>query len=278
MKVLIIGASGMLAKPVIKHLDQNGFELRLFSRSVNPEMFGNKFEIIQGNVLNLNDLDKAMKGCDAVHVSLSNINESLAAKVIVNSAEQNGIKLISTISGCTVSEGNRWFAMIDNKFQAEQVIINCGIPFMIFRPTWFFESLDLMIRNGKAAILGKQPNPYRWVAADDYARLLAKAYKTPDAKNKIFYIYGPEPFLMKDLLEKYIKTFHPEIKKVSTVPLGMIKMIARITGNNELKEAASLFAYFEKVKEPEISENTNKLIGAPVINFEKWLNLKKQML
>ena len=76
MKVLIIGASGLLAKPVIRHLDKAGFQLRLFSRSVNQSMFDKEYEMVQGDVFNLNDLNKAMNGCDAVHISLSTTNEA----------------------------------------------------------------------------------------------------------------------------------------------------------------------------------------------------------
>ena len=196
MKVLVIGASGLLAKPVIRHMDKAGFQLRLFSRSVNQSMYDKEFEMVQGDVFNLNDLNKAMTGCDAVHLSLSTANEALAAKIVTDSALQKGIKLISTISGCTVSEENRWFPMIENKYQAEQTIINSGIPYLIFRPTWFFESLDLMIRDGKAMLLGKQPNPSHWVATDDLARMVATAYGKPEAKNKIFFIFGTEQLLM----------------------------------------------------------------------------------
>jgi uncharacterized protein YbjT (DUF2867 family) len=274
MKVLVIGASGLLAKPVIRHMDKAGFQLRLFSRSVNQSMFDKEFEMVQGDVFNLNDLNKAMTGCDAVHLSLSTANEALAAKIVTDSALQKGIKLISTISGCTVSEENRWFPTIENKYQAEQTIINSGIPYMIFRPTWFFESLDLMIRDGKAMLLGKQPNPSHWVAADDLARMVATAYGKPEAKNKIFFIFGPEQHLMKDLLEKYCKLRYPEIKKVSSVPIWMMKMIGLLTGNKQLKGVASLFAYFEKVNELGNSDETNALLGKPIITFENWIQSK----
>lgn len=60
MKVLIVGASGMLAKPVIKHLDNAGYSLRLFSRNVQQSMFDKEYEIVRGNVFNLNDLSLAM--------------------------------------------------------------------------------------------------------------------------------------------------------------------------------------------------------------------------
>jgi uncharacterized protein YbjT (DUF2867 family) len=272
MKILVIGASGLLAKPVIKHLDQAGFQVRLFSRSVSQSMFDKEYEMIQGDVFNLKDLDSAMNGCDAIHISISNVNEASATRVIADMALQKGIKLISAVSGCTVAEENRWFSMIENKYQAEQILINSGIPYMIFRPTWFFESLNLMIRDGKAMVLGKQPNKWHWVAADDFARMLATAYQKAEAKNKIFFVFGPELHLMKDLLEKYCKLKHPEIKKVSSVPLGMLKIIAFLTANKQLKEAVSLFAYFEKVQEIGDADETNKLLGKPETTFEKWIN------
>jgi uncharacterized protein YbjT (DUF2867 family) len=271
MKVLIIGASGMLAKPVIKHLDKAGFQLRLFSRTVTLSMFDKEYEMVQGDVFNPDDLDRAMNGCDAVHISLSNLNEGLATKTIVDIARQNEIKLLSTITGCTVAEDNRWFSMIENKYQAEQSIINSGIPYLIFRPTWFFESLDLMIRDGKAMMLGKQPYPSHWIAADDYAKMVATAYTKPEAKNKIYFVHGPEQYLMKDLLEKYCKNSFPDIKKVSSVPIWMIKIIAMLSGNQELKNAASLFSYFEKVKEMGNPDETNNLLGKPETTFEKWM-------
>jgi uncharacterized protein YbjT (DUF2867 family) len=274
MKILVIGASGLLAKPVIRHMDKAGFQLRLFSRSVNQSMYDKEFEMVQGDVFNLKDLNQAMTGCDAVHISIATNNEGLATKNVVDIAKQIGIKLISKVSGCTVAEENRWFPMIENKYQAEQTIINSGIPYMIFRPTWFFESLDLMIRDGKAMLLGKQPNPSHWVAADDLARMVATAYGKPEAKNKIFFIFGPEQHLMKDLLEKYCKLRYPEIKKVSSVPIWMMKMIGLFTGNKQLKEVASLFAYFEKVKELGNPDETDALFGEPTTTFEKWVQSK----
>jgi uncharacterized protein YbjT (DUF2867 family) len=274
MKVLIIGASGMLAKPVIRHLDKAGFQLRLFSRTVNQSMFDKEYEMVQGDVLNPDDLNNAMNGCDAVHISLQKINEGQSTKAILDIARQKEIKFISTVSGCTVAEENRWFSMIENKYQAEQSLIKSGIPYMIFRPTWFFESLDLMIRDGKAMIPGKQPYPSHWVAAEDFARMVTTAYKKPEAKSKIFIVHGPELYLMKDLLEKYCKNSFPEIKKVSNVPLWMINIIAKLTGNKELKDMVSLFAYFEKVAEMGNPDETNKLLGKPETTFEKWINSK----
>lgn len=275
MKILAIGASGMLARPVVEHLDKLGFEIRLFSRSVDKTMFLKDHEIVNGDVFNPVDLEKAVVGCSAIHINLSNVDEFKATLNIVAAAEKHNIKLISMISGNSTSEENRWFPMIDNKFKAEQVLIESKIPYLIFRCTWFFESLELMVRNGKASVIGKQSNPSHWIAAKDYARMVGEAYNKPGAKNRIFYIMGPKPYVMKESLEKYCAVHHPDIKKVSTVPVGMLKFIAFLSRNNELKQVAEMFGYFEKTKELGNPEETNALLGKPEIDFDKWLTIKE---
>jgi len=274
MKILIIGASGLLAKPVIKQMNKNGFDLRLFSRSVNESMFYNEYEIHQGDVFNITDLEKAITGCNAIHISIAKVNEADAVNAILEIAKRQEIKLISYVSGCTVSEENRWFPMIDNKFRAEQSIIESGISYFIFRPTWFFESLPLMVRNNKATVIGKQLNPYRWIAADDFARMVCNAYLNSEAKNKIFYVFGKEKFLMKELLSEYCKVYHPEIKKVSTAPIGLLKFLSFVAGIKELKKVTQLFSYFEKVKEPEVFNEADNLLGKPEITIQRWLETK----
>lgn len=276
MKILVIGASGMLAKPVVKKLDEFGFDLRLFSRTVNSSMFEKDYEIVNGDLFVQTDLEKAMDGCDAVYITLSKVNEADAVESIVNVAKKKGIKLIGYVSGASVSEQNRWFWMTDNKFKAEQSIINSGIPYIIFRPTWFMESLGLMVRNGKAMLIGKQPNPSHWLAAEDFGRMVATAFQKTEAHNHIFYCYGPEKLLMKNALEKYTKSLYPEIKKISSVPIGMMKFIAFLTGKKEMKMAASMFGYFEKVGESASNEETNEILGAPEITLDKWIKNQKK--
>jgi uncharacterized protein YbjT (DUF2867 family) len=275
MKILVIGASGLLAGPVIRKLDDAGFELRLFSRSVNPSMFINDYDIVQGDLFNPADLYKAVEGCDAIHVTVSTNEEVRAMESILNAAKKFSIKQISFISGCTVSEENRWFPFIDQKFKAEQMLIQSGISYFIFRPTWFFESLALMVRKGKATILGKQDEQYHWVAAEDLGRMVSRAYAMDGIRDGIFYVYGPEKFKMKLLLERYCEELHPEIKKVTETPIPVLKIIAFLTGNRQLKFATRLFSYFEKVKEPEVPAEDLARLGMAEIDFKRWIESRK---
>lgn len=271
MKVLILGATGLLGKPAAQHFSRQGFGLRLFSRNITSEGFPENAEIVKGDVFDPADLQKAVEGCDAIHITLSKLDEVKATKAIVEVAKQNNIQLISYISGSTVDEKNSWFEMINNKLQAEKLVKESGIPYIIFRPTWFFESLSFMVQNGKAMMFGKQPLPWSWLAADDLGRMLVKAYQIEEAKNQTFYIHGPEKMPMKDILLKYAQKKQPGIKKITAMPFGMMKFIAFITGKKQLKMATKLFAYFEKTPEMGDPTEANQLLGAPGITFEEWL-------
>jgi uncharacterized protein YbjT (DUF2867 family) len=276
MKILVIGASGLLAGPVIRKLDEAGFELKLFSRTVNPSMFVNEYDMLQGDLFNPSDLEKAVQGCDAIHITISTNDDVKATGAILNAAVKNQIQRISMISGCTVAEENRWFSFIDQKFKAEQLIRQSGIPYYIFRPTWFFESLGMMVRNGKATILGKQTERYHWVAADDLGEMVASAYQQEGTGNGIHFVYGPEQYTTKEILEMYCRELHPEIQKVSETPIPVLKMIAFLTGNKQLKFAASLFSYFEKVKEPVIPAEDLDKLGRAETDFATWITAKKE--
>jgi len=275
MKVLVIGASGLLAGPVIRKLDEKGFDLRLFSRSVSPSMFVNEYDIMRGDVFNPADLEKAMSGCDAVHISVSTDDDVKAVTGIVEMAKKKELRYISLISGCTVSEENRWFKFIDDKIRIEQMVMESGLSWFIFRPTWFFESLGMFVRNGKGSVLGRLTDRYHWVAADDMGQMVAQAYSTPGAENKVYFVYGPERYTMKEMLEKYCKALYPEIKTVDETPLLPLKVIAFVTRNRKLKFAASLFSYFEKVKEPEVPEADLALLGRPATDFDSWARSKR---
>lgn len=271
MKTLIIGATGLLAKPLIQKMDEANFNLRLFSRSVRANQFEKPFDIVQGDLFEKKDLEKALKGCDTVHFTVATADESEAMQSVVEAAKKENIKLISYVSGATVAEENRWFPMTDQKFKAEQILINSGIPYIIFRPTWFFESLSLMVRKGRANVIGHQKHPYHWVSASDFADRIIAAYKNKKAYNKIFYIFGPESILMKDAVDRYRAFVHPEIKKISEAPISLLKLMAWLSGNKNLKKVLPMFSYFEKVPEPKDNGLSDQFLGKSTFTLDQWI-------
>lgn len=272
-KILVIGATGLLGAPVARRLKADGFQVRALTRDAAKanQTFDDSFEIVAADPLDAVQLEEAMAGCQGVHINLPNPVEQQVAEQVAQIAASKGVQRITYISGATVREENRWFPMIERKFQAEAAIRESGVSYTIFKPTWFMESLPLLVQGGRATVFGKQSHAYHWVAAEDYARMVSVAYKTPAAADKSFYIHGPQAMRMNDALALYIAAVHPEIKKVSNMPFWMARVMAALSRSPELKAAVGMMAYFEKVGEEGDPTEANRVLGAPQITLKKWM-------
>jgi len=238
-------------------------------------MFDYSFERIAGDPMDPACLEEAMFGCYGVHISLPTEVEQLVAETVAKLAPSHGIERITYISGATVAEEHRWFPMIDRKFLAEKAIQEGGIPYTIFAPTWVMDGLPMFVNQGKAFVMGKQPYPYHWVAADDIARMISEAYGLEEAANKRFILHGPEGIRLPEALRRYCAVFHPEIKSVSSMPFWLVKLLGTITGNRKLKGAGEMMAYFEKVGEDSSLAKIDGILGAPAMTFDSWLQKNK---
>lgn len=270
-KIAILGASGLVARETIKAFGNAGFQLKLFSRNIDAKKFTNH-EIVQGDVFKDSDLELAIKDCDAIHITLGQLDEFGAVQRIIKVAKKNNIKLISYVSGATVCKENTGMPFIKAKYESEQLLKSSGIPYMIFRPTWFMESLALMIQDGKANVMGKQPLKIRFIASEDFGKRIVNAYQNTENFNQEFTTYGPEGLTLKEALEQYIKVKHPNISKVNNAPFWLLKLIAFITGNKQLKEIIPVFEYFEKTKEAGNSDSSDRLLGKSTTTLQEWLS------
>ncbi len=275
--ILVIGGTGMLGQPVARRLKDDGFRVRIMTRDQQKarNLFDDSFEIFVGDPMKINCVGEALQNCFGVHISLPTEAEQSVAETVAKVAAKQGVARITYISGATVAEENRWFPMVNRKFLAENAIREAGIPYTIFCPTWVMESLPVFVRQGRASVLGKQPHLYHWVAADDIARLVSTAYGLGETASKRVIVHGPEAILMHEALRRYCAVFHPDIKQVSSMPLWLVKLLATVTGNQEIKGAGELMAYFEKVGERRNLPEANGVLGAPTITLDRWLETRK---
>lgn len=277
--ILVIGGTGMLGEPVARRLCADGYRVRVFTRSPDKARakFGADYEIAAGDIEDRRSLDAALKGCWGVHINLEGGAdadlERRGVENIAQSAVNAGIERISYISGSTVKEENSWFAGTRAKLQAEAVLRASGVPYMIFKPSFFMESLPRYVRGKRASVIGKQAHPWHWVAARDYAGMVSKAYATPKAVNKDFFIHGPEAYTMLEALKQYCAIVHPDTT-VSSLPVWVAAMIARLARQKELQNALPFFRYTEKVREEGNSKETNALLGAPTTTLGQWCKLQ----
>ena len=275
--ILVLGGTGTLGQPVSRRLCADGYRVRIMTR--NPEkaskLFDAAFELVGGDPMDAAGLETAMAGCAGVHISLPGEVEQRVAEAVADLAPKQQVERITYISGATVAEENRWFAMVDRKFQAEQALRAGETPYTIFGPTWIMESLPLFVVNGRASVFGKQPCPYHWVAADDLAGMVSAAYGLDEAANQRFVVLGPEAIPMREALSRYCAAFEPGIKKVSSMPFWLVNLMATVTRSRPLKEVGAMMAYFEKVGEWQSQAQVNPILDAPTTTLDQWLARRK---
>jgi len=276
--ILVIGGTGMLGKPVAQQLKMDGFDVRLLAR--NPvkaqNLLGAGYEIVKGGVDNAAALREAMTGVDGVHISLKggptaadyDRIDHLATRNIAQTAKEMGIGRVTILSAYAVSVEKADTPESRAKFKGEQALKSSGVPYTIFRASWFMETLPLFIQGKSISLIGNQIHPLHWIAADDYARMVSKSYQTDETLNKELYIFGPEAYTMGEAIKIYAD--HAGVK-VSPMSTHMLAVLGALTFNTEWKGMAVLMKHYEKWGEDGSPDEANRLLGAPQIKLKDWI-------
>jgi len=281
--ILVVGGTGMLGEPVARRLCAAGHHVRIFTRNVEKAAarFGADYEIVAGDVEDRAALDAALKGCQGVHINLDGGQdpdlERRGAENVAQAAAAADIQRLTYLSGASSTAENAWYTGARAKVAAEAAIQRAGMPYTIFKATFFMESLPRFVRGARASIIGSQPTPWHWVAAGDYARMVAAAYATPAAANKTLYVYGPATLTMLQALQVYCAAVHPGAK-VGALPFWMASLIAALSGDKDLKAAIPFFRYTAKVTETGDPAEANALLGAPQTTLQAWSEARKRMV
>jgi uncharacterized protein YbjT (DUF2867 family) len=277
--ILVVGATGMLGEPVARQLHADGYQVRLLARDPARmrTRFGAGYEVVPGDVEKPETLEAALAGCHGVHVNLSggprpadyDRIEHQGTANVARAAARFGVGRLTYISAASVRPERGWFYYTRAKLGAEEAIRTSGLSYTIFRASWFMESLPWFVKGKRAFLIGRQRAPLHWVAAGDYARMVSQAYRTPEAANKVSYVYGPEVLPMLDALRLYCSIVCPGTK-VYTTPTWLVGLTGLLTGNAKVRDGARMMAYYKGVTEEDDPTEANVLLGAPTTTLRQW--------
>ncbi|HRJ58673.1 MAG TPA: NAD(P)H-binding protein [Anaerolineales bacterium] len=277
--ILVIGGTGMLGKPVAQQLKADGFNVRLLVR--NPEkarkLLGDGYEFIQGDVDNESSLNTALSGVDGVHISLKGgpteadfeRMDHFAVRDIARIAKEQNVERVTLISAYAVSEEKADTPESRSKVRGEAALKSSGVPYTIFRCSWFMETLPLFVQGKSISLIGNQTHLLHWIAVEDYARMVSKSYQTDETLNKELYIFGPEAYTMGEAMNIYAAHVGVKVSPISTT---MLSVMGTLTFNTEWKSMATLMRHYEKWGEDGSPEEANRLLGAPRVTLSKWMD------
>jgi uncharacterized protein YbjT (DUF2867 family) len=281
-KIAFIGATGMLGKPVATELLNAGFEVSALvrdperSKRVLPE----GIKLVKGDLKNSSDVDDFLKGKDMVYLSLSikqnepkNAwhSESEGMKIILAAAKKHNIKRIGYLSSLVMfyqgMNGFKWW-VFDIKHKAVEMIRQSGIPYSIFDPSNFMESLDGMYRSGNRMLLaGTSQAPMYFIAANDYGKQVAVALKNNNG-NKEYYIQGPEPFIADDAVKEFVKHYPKGKLSISKAPLGIIRFFGLF--NTRMNYGGHILEALNNYPEKFMAQTTWEELGIPSTTIQKF--------
>ena len=279
MRILVVGATGMLGEPVARKLKDDGYDVRLLARDAGAarRIFGGNFEIVTGDVTDPASLRLAMQKCHGVHVNLRGANtlasydtvERGGATNIALAAAHCGVRRLTYVSGAGIGDSVTEDPFLAIKAAAAAAIVSSGIDYTIFKPTHFMESLPQFIRGRRATVIGRQPHRYHYLAVADFADVVSRAFRMAEAANQSLTIFGPGTFTMAEALRLYCAAVYPGMS-VGHMPVTIARLLAAVTGNQDLRFAAMLFAGFSRLGERGAPTLTHRLFGAPHTTLAEW--------
>lgn len=279
--ILVVGGTGLLGKPVAQQLKADGFNVRLLAR--NPEkaekLLGDGFEIIKGEVDDPAALRSALTGVDGVHISLKggpteadfDRMDHIATRDIAQATKELGIGRVTILSAYAVSAEKADTPESRSKLKGEAALKSSGVPYTIFRASWFMETLPMFVQGKSMSLIGNQIHPLHWIAAEDYARMVSKSYQSDESLNKELYIFGPEAYTMGEAMKIYASIAAPDLK-VSPVSTRMLAILGALAFNTEWKSTATLMGHYERYGEDGSPEEANRLLGKPTTTLMEWCN------
>lgn len=289
-KILVVGGAGMLGRPVVVQLINDGFDVRLFTTDAERAKlyFRDRVEYAEGDVGSVENLKRAIDGCDGIYVNLKGgptedeyiVVEMEGSENIYEAAIDVGVNRVVQISEARADVNHAYFIPARVKAVAEEALAVSGLTYTVLKPTWFFESLPLFIRDNKAIYIGSGKTSFHLLAAADYARIASLCFQSNAAENKILTIFGPEAMPIPEALRRFLAICYPDTT-IDHLPIWLAKLSTLFVRNQTLKTGVKMMAFFDRHGDDEVAippDEADSIFGRSKTTIEEWAKIYRQIV
>jgi uncharacterized protein YbjT (DUF2867 family) len=242
MKMLFIGATGMLGRPVLQEMRSAGFEVTALVRNSAKAKLSPEVRVIEGDLRDDESLKRAITGQDAIYLNLSVAQnerpgdfhpELDGLRKIIPLAIESKVKQIGMISSLVQNyqgmNGFKWW-VFDAKRQSAQLLRESGLNYFIFSPSSFMENFTngSYVSGRMVRLAGKSKHKMYFVAGRDYGRMVVRAYQTLIGQSHEFSIQGPEAFTADEAARVFVENSAVKYL-VMKAPLWPLKVIGLVS-------------------------------------------------
>jgi len=226
--ITITGANGFVAKNLRNFLSKNHIKVIAIARKTFQKHHTET--AVYSKTLLEKGLQNKLRNCDAlVHLigigkqsSKYNFEDNVdLTKNMIKTCKKSGIKKIIYISGLGVTKNSRSDYFI-SKYKAEQEIINSGLDYTIFRPSYIIGKKDYLskfilkqIKKGIVIIPGSGKYHLQPIFVEDVAKIILESIYEKKFSNKILDLVGPEIIKFEDFVRYFVKNKKIRIQKIN---------------------------------------------------------------
>ena len=226
--ITITGANGFVAKNLRNFLSKNHIKVIAIARKTFQKHHTET--VVYSKTLLEKGLQNKLRNCDAlVHLigigkqsSRYNFEDNVdLTKNMIKTCKKSGIKKIVYMSGLGVTKNSRSDYFI-SKYKAEQEIINSGLDYTIFRPSYIVGKKDYLskfilkqIKKGIVIIPGSGKYHLQPIFVEDVAKIILESISEKKFSNKILDLVGPEIIKFEDFVRYFIKNKKTKIQKIN---------------------------------------------------------------
>ena len=228
LTIAITGANGFVAKNLRNFLSKNHIKVIAIARKTFQKHHTET--VVYSKTLLEKGLQNKLRNCDAlVHLigigkqsSKYNFEDNIdLTKNMIKTCKKSGIKKIVYISGLGVTKNSRSDYFI-SKYKAEQEIINSGLDYTIFRPSYIIGKKDYLskfilkqIKKGIVIIPGSGKYHLQPIFVEDVAKIIVESISEKKFSNKILDLVGPEIIKFEDFVRYFVKNKKTRIQKIN---------------------------------------------------------------
>jgi NADH dehydrogenase len=220
-KVALIGGAGFVGRHLTHHLNNRGYRCRVLTRHAHRQAgLRLSAEVVEADPYDLEDLSRAIRGCDAV-VNLVGILNSSArqdfrqvhvrlAETVVEACHRAGVRRLLHMSALQADQATGSSQYLRSKGEGENRAHTLGQPDIAvtsFRPSVIFGPDDSFL-NRFAGLL-KIPGPlplacagarFAPVYVQDVVQAMAKALPDPATFGRRYELCGPDEFTLEEIV------------------------------------------------------------------------------
>lgn len=282
--IAIIGATGMLGKPVTEAFINAGWQVSVLARNADKARrnFGSTVSIITGDIQDVDALRQLLQGKKAVYMNLG-VDQSSSErdfqperdglKNVLMVANECGIKRVGYLSSLVKDyDGFAWWPFTIKR-QAVDTIKASGLPYSVFMASTFMETFDSFsassYRQGNSINLaGVSKHKMFLIAGQDYGRQVVRAFEL-DSGSHEYIVQGREGYTADEAAKLFTQHYGSAKLKVATLPFGVLKFIGRFS--KKMSYVAHIVDALNNYPEQFGAEATWRELGEPQVSLMDYV-------